>query len=212
MEGSVLMLSTDQIEVKQNLRLTLRERGKVVDRREGHNIWLNLGREWMARLMAYQSFEPLLAETDHRIRYMGLGIGGNRQLAMERANAEPLVSAYPGTNQQTDEDVGVLRLERPVRVSGGASTYPGVAADRWLGQIQAPADHSKPSEVTFRRLFGSLEVGYPPFLVCPVSEVALYHAGAAPGVWNNTAVAYDTFESLAKTTAVELEIVWTLSF
>ncbi len=206
------MISEAELEVKQNVRLTTRERGKIVERREGHNIFLNIGREWFARLVAYQSFDPLVPATDNRISYMGLGIGGTRQIAMERAQADPLLSAYPGSNQQTDEDPAVLRLERPVRVSGGASTYPGVAADRWLGQIQAPADHSKPGEVTFRRLFGPLEVSYAPFLVCPVSEVGLYHAGSGPGAYNNTAVAYDTFESLAKTTAVELEIVWTLSF
>ena len=206
------MLSVDAIEVKQNLTLTLRERGKILDRRVGHNIWLNLGREWMARLVAYQNFNPLEPATDHRIRYMGLGIGGNRQIAMDRVSADPLATAYPGSNQQTDEDVNVLRLERPVRIAGGSTTYPGVATDTWIGQVQAPAEHPSPTKVTFRRLFGTLDVSYAPFLVVPVSEIAMFHAGADPGVWNNTAIAYDTFESLAITSAVELETVWTLSF
>jgi hypothetical protein len=49
----------DVLQVESNLSLVLRERGKIKERRDGHNIWLNLGREFLARLVAYQSFSPL---------------------------------------------------------------------------------------------------------------------------------------------------------
>ena len=192
---------TEIIEVKQNLRLTTRERGKIVDRREGHNIWLNLGREYLAKLISYKTFIPPVFEEDARIRYMGLGIGGTRQLAVGiqpgSANVAPLTPAYAGTNTQTDVDPTVTTLERPVRLSGSSTNYPGLAGDTWLGQIQAPADHSIPTQVTFRRVF---------------SEIGLLTSASVPNFYKNTLVAYDTFDSLSKTSAFSLEVDWTIRF
>lgn len=199
------------IEVQSNLELTLRERGKITQRREGHNIWLNTGRIYLAQLIAYSSMSPLTPEINNRVRYMGLGIGGNRQLAPAVAGNAPL-DVYVGTNAQTDTDPTVTTLERPVRISGGTDTYPGLAGDVWLGQIQAPALHPTPSEVTFKRLFTQLDINYTPYLTVPLSEVMLYTNAANPLVYNNTGIAYDTFDTLSKTDAFELEIAWTIRF
>ena len=79
----------ETVEVRNNLVLTARERGKIVARREGHNIWLNLGREYLASLIDYISFSPLTPERNDRIQYMGVGIGGTRQLALGVANSPP---------------------------------------------------------------------------------------------------------------------------
>lgn len=200
------------IEVKQNLKLTMRERGKIVAKREGHNIWVNLGREYLASLIAYSSFTPVTPERDDRIRYMGLGIGGVRQLLLDVANAEPLLSTYPSSNLQTDTDATVSALERPVRILGSTDPPPYQPTDTWIGQVQAPATHLTTTEVTFRRLFGSTEVSYSPFLSVPLSEVGLFTSAADPGVYNNTVVAYDVFDPLSKTGAFELEIVWSVRF
>lgn len=200
------------VETKTNLSIVARERGKIVARREGHNIWLDLGREYLASLIAYSSFSPLTPERNDRVRYMGLGIGGSRQVAPGVANTTPIITAYPGSNAQTDTDPTVVRLERPVRVTGGSTAYPGVISDLWLGQIQAPAVHATPTQVTFQRLFTILEVSYLPFQSVPLSEVMLYTHAANPNVYNNTGVAYDTFDTLSKTDAFELEISWTISF
>lgn len=202
----------ETVEVRQNLALTLRERGKIMGRREGHNIWLDLGREYLAQLISYSSFSPLTPVRNDRIRYMGLGMGGSRQLIPSLANAVPLVTAYPGTNIQTDDDATVTRLERPVRVTGGTTVYPYNVGDAWLGQVTAPADFSVPNQVTYSRLFSSLEISYNPYLVVPLSEVMLFTNAAAANVYNNTGVAYDTFDTLSKTDAFELEIVWTIKF
>lgn len=207
----------DDIEVRSNLFLTARERGKIVARREGHNIWLNLGREYLAQLIAYASFTPLTPERNDRVRYMGLGIGGSRQIAPGVANASPLGGAsppndYAGTNSQTDEDPTVTRLERPVRVSGSNTPYPGLAGDAWLGQVQAPATHPTATQVTFIRLFTQLDVSYGTYLSVPLSEVMLFTSAANPNVYNNTGIAYDTFDTLSKTLAFELEVAWTVRF
>lgn len=208
MPGTALI--KDDISVRQNLFLTTRERGKIIDRREGHNIWLDLGREWLARLISYSSFSPLTPEDDARVRYMGLGVGGTRQLVSPVPS--PVGTAYPGTNAQTDTDPTITQLERPVRISGSDAVTPGLAGDLWLGQIQAPPTHVTATQVTFKRLFTRLEVSYEPYLTVPLSEIGLFLSSADPESYSNTMVAYDTFDTLSKTSSFELEVEWTIRF
>lgn len=202
----------ETVEVKQNLKLTLRERGKIVDRREGHNIWLDLGREYLAGLISLVSYSPDVPERNDRIKFMGLGIGGTRQLAIATANAPPITPPYSGTNLQVDTDPTVTVIERPVRISGSTSAYPGLAGDIWIGRVQAPATHASATEVTFKRLFTQTEVSYSSFLSVPLSEIGLMTSLAVENNFQNTLVAYDTFDTLSKTSAFELEVDWTVRF
>lgn len=205
----------ETVKVRNNLRLTVRERGKIMARREGHNIWLDLGREYLASLICLVSYGPDTAERNDRIKYMGFGIGGTRQTSPGVANAAPMSVAYPGTNAHTDQDPTVTTLERPVRVSGTttnpASPYSGT--DVWLGTIQAPPIHSNTNEATFRRVFTQTEVSYSTFTAVPLSEVMLFTSAANPiGVPSNTGIAYDTFDTITKTGAFELEVDWSVRF
>jgi len=211
----------DDIEVKQNVRIEARERGKLVTVREGHNIFVDLGREWLSKLICYLSFSPDVTEEDARVRYMGFGIGGTRQVALGVSDAAPIgggTDAYrpsyggAGANIQTDIDPLVTTLERPVRISGGTDDYPGVASDAWIGQVQAPVTHSTSTSATFRRLFTGPEISYDPYVSVPLSEVGLFTSAASTSVPFNTLIAYDTFDTLSKTTSFELEVVWTLRF
>jgi hypothetical protein len=208
----MLLSLQDEIEVKQNLHIIARDRGKIVERRDGHNIWLNLGREWLARLIAYQSLGPDTPEEDARVKYMGFGIGGTQQLAPGAANAVPISPPYVGTNNQTDTDPTLSVIERPVRVSGSSSAYPGLAGDIWIGTIQAPAVHTLPTETTFSRVFTLTEISFTPFLSVPLSEIGLFIASSDPENFQNTMIAYDTFDTLSKTTSFELEVQWTIKF
>lgn len=202
----------EAIEVKQNLKITIRERGKIVARREGHNIWLNLGREYLSQLIAATSFGPVVPERNDRVQYMGLGIGGTRQLALTVANSPPISVSYPGTNAQDDVTATETILERPVRLSGSAATYPGLGTDVWLGQIVAPATHPIATQTLFSRLFSTTEVSYDTFLTVPLSEIGLFTSAANPNVFNNTMIAYDTFDTISKTVAFQLEVDWTIRF
>ncbi len=206
------MRIADTIEVRSNLIITARERGKIVARREGHNIWLDLGREYLAQLIAFNSFGPDTPVRNDRIKYMGVGIGGTRQLALAAANSPPISPPYTGTNVQTDTSAIVTTIERPIRVSGSPSAYPGIAGDVWIGQIQAPPDLSGGTEVVFRRVFTQDEVSYTPYLSVPLSEVMLFTSAANPENHQNTGVAYDTFDTISKTEAVNVEFVWTIRF
>jgi len=201
----------EDIEVKYNLSIIARERGKIVDRRDGHNIFVNLGREWIAALISLQSFSPDTPENDYRPKYMGFGIGGAQQVSVN-ANSSPITPPYSGSNLQTDTDRTVDTLERPVRISGSSSAYPGVAGDLWLGQIQAPVSHPQSTQAQFRRLLGQGEISYAPFLSVPLSEVGLFTSDKNPEEYLNTLIAYDTFDTISKTTAVEIEVVWTFRF
>lgn len=202
----------DTVEVKSNLFITARERGKIVARREGHNIWLDLGREYLAQLIAFQSFGPDTPVRNDRIKYMGLGIGGNRQLALTTANSSPISPPYSGTNAQDDVTPSVTTIERPVRISGSTTNYPGISGDEWVGQIAAPPDLSGGTEVIFSRIFTQDEVSYGPFLSVPLSEIMLFTSAADPENHQNTGVAYDTFDTISKTSAINLEVKWTIRF
>jgi hypothetical protein len=204
------MRLVDTVEVKQNLIITARERGKIMARREGHNIWLDLGREYLAQLISLSSYDPDVPFTNNRIKYMGFGIGGTRQLMPNVANSAPISPPYSGTNTQTDTDATVTTLERPVRVSGSTANYPGLAGDQWIGRIGAADPTTIPTQTTFRRTFTQLEISYGPFTSVPLSEVGLLNAGADPENFLNTLVAFDTFDSLSKTVAFDLEVEWTI--
>jgi len=206
------MRLVEDIPVKQNLTLKMRERGKLMQIREGHNIWLDLGREYLAELIAFASYSPDVPFRNDRIRYMGLGIGGNTQIAPGRANAAPISPPYTGLNTQTDDDRTVAVLERPVRVTGSASNYPGLAGDAWLGQIGSADPLTVKNECTFRRVFTELDCSYGQFISVPLSEIGLFTSAADPNNYQNTAVAYDTFDTLSKTAAFELEVIWTIRF
>lgn len=214
---------SDTLQVKSNLELTMRERGKIIGRRKGHNIWLNLGRQYLAQLITYSSFTGSAGTPlrNDRVQYMGFGIGGTRQLALGTANASPLGAsppspngAYPGTNAQTDTDATVTTLERPVRVTGGATVYPYDPADVWLAQVQAPAWalDDVPYDSTFGVLLQQTDVSYNPYLSVPLSEVMLFTGAANKNIYNNTGIAFDTFDTISKTTAFELETQWTIRF
>ncbi len=205
------MRVVEDIEVRQNVTIIARERGKIVTMRKGHNIFLDLGREWLAHLISLASLGPDVPERNDRIKYMALGIGGTRQIALSHANDPPYGTIYSGSNLQTDVDPTVTTLERPVRVTGSEQPYPGIAGDAWVGAVQAPPEFDSGS-VTFRRLFTATDVSYGSFASVPVSEIGLLTSAADPENYLNTLVAYDTFDTISKTGAVELETVWTLRF
>lgn len=207
----------ETIEVRSNLKLTMRERGKIVARREGHNIWLNQGRNYLARLISYDTGE--VPFEDNRVKYMGLGIGGTRQNSLAVANSPPVSPTgsggfYPaGTNLQVDTDPTVEMLERPVQVT---------AAPLFLKQVTMPPIFQPRSDLApsnplntqseFHCLFEVTDVNFGSLLSVPVSEVMLYTAAADPSLGINHGIAYDTFDSLSKTAAFDLEIVWTIRF
>lgn len=204
---------------RSNLRLILRERGKVVARREGHNIWLDVGRIYLAQLLGYTSFSPLEPEQDNRITYIGFGIGGTRQTQPAIANNDPLLTHYPGTNTQTDAMPGLEQLERPVRFGWATGPNPPSGSDPliydsddiWLKRAQIPT-HPIATSTRFTLVATSDDINGGTYLAVPLSEIGLFHRGANPNTYNNSPVAYDTFDAVQKTGSYDLTVSWTIRF
>jgi hypothetical protein len=226
----------DAIEVISNLKIIGRVSGKKVPSlcREGHNIWVNLGRQFLPEVISPLdgSFNAHYNDSPVRVvRYMGVGIGGEAQTATITGD---LATHYPGQNTYDDEDLGSLSLaylERPVKVTGtaGVGTAPGV----WMNNVAAPPTFSGTPihKVEFEALFLETDLhlsgAYPSV---PLSEVALMLSDqvasrtseevydyVTPPAYINTGtrqrcVAYHDFTTLTKTASVTLEIHWELQF
>lgn len=187
---------------KNNIKLTLRERGKIVQRWEGHNIWLDTGRDFLRHLMSYSSFVPLTTEEDRRVRYIGFGIGSRSQKQLVVADNPPMSVDYAGTNVQTDMDPGVLALERPVTISAGVYLY----------ELPPPVMSSSQFSATFSASLGLTDISYGGYTTVPLSEVALYLHGADTAVGDNEPVSYEAFETVSKTQAYTLDVDWAVRF
>lgn len=196
--------------MEANVFITLRKDGRVIDYREGHNVWLDLGRTYLATLISDVSFLE-----DRRVKYMGLGIGGVKQAQLAIANSPPWSTSYPPGfdpnattgneyNSEYPVDPLISTLERPIRISGGSSAYPGAVGDKWLlgppplefntsrggdtGVLTNPAEPPyTPGDASFAAgadtgavIFSGVidtnvgDVLYPPFIEMPLSEVGLF--------------------------------------
>lgn len=224
------MILRDIIQVKSNVFITARERGKRIPKlcRASHNVYVNLGRQFLAEVIS-----PLAGFTgrvnDSMVQYMGMGIGGDEQTIGIATTYPTLNSHYPGQNIYSDLVTAVTWLERPVKVSGTAGT--GASPGVWLNQVVAPPDLTGVTTVEFEALFADSEMhlagAYP---AVPLSEVGLFLSSetasrnsnevydyiSAPDYINTSTrqqlIAYNAFAPLTKTPTVSLEIHWQLQF
>lgn len=218
------MKTLEDIEVSTNIELLVRERGKIVSRRETHNIITNIGRQFLAEVITPATLGPGAAFTrtsNQIIRYIGFGIGGDRQTDAAAA-AAPYSTDYPGTNTQTDTDLTVAGLERPVAISGTLNT-PGVPSPAvWLKEITTPPTYPSATSTQFTALFTETDLNIGTYSSVPISEIGLFRgdadvslpngaAGAYPGA-GGLMVAYDTFNSLSKTGLFSIEVRWQFRF
>lgn len=175
------------------------ERGRIVDRRLGRNIWVSSGRQWLRDVIRFSSYGPNVVADDRRLRYVGFGIGGSKQ-SSALASSAPMSTDYAGTNVQTDVNPGVTQLERPVRLAAGV----------YLRQWDVPT-FPVPNCVLLRTTLASADITYGGYSVVPLSEIGLYLSDATVSSGTNTLVAYDTFEPIFKRTGHSIEVVWAIT-
>ena len=221
----------DRIEVQNNLHIEARERGKLVTVRDTHNIFLDVGREWLAHLIALANMPPYASFATaadyyqpHRlVRYMCFGIGGNKQSYPKAAFNLPPLNLYgggiwPPPFTQTDTDPKVFALEAPVVTSMNSLPVPQNGC-KWLAQIaKSTFPGGSPGEVKFTRVFLETELSDPPFDIVPLSEIGLFvddpnasfplTKPTAPG----SMIAYNTFNTISKTNAIAIMVDWTFRF
>lgn len=220
--------------MKDNVHIVHRQRGKIVDRRSGHNVFVDLGRQYLSELVSLLTQDPDVPERVDRIKHMGFGIGGNLQTDPS-VDSSPFSTSYPAgsdpnvtTGKEHDDTFaakplgsggGVIgTLERPVRIAGGSTAYPGAGGDQWLSTAQSPnfiMTHPTVTTVRFHTFFdaGAGDFLYAPFLLMPLSEAGLFTSLATfPGVPFNTLVAYHNFATIVLSPQSELEVVWDVKF
>ena len=225
----------DAIEVKSNVHIIARERGKKVPRlcRDSHNVWVNFGRQYLAEVIspASSAFTAHYNDSPVRVvRYIGLGIGGDSQLIDIASTYPTLESHYPGGNVYDDTVLTTNWMERPVKVSGTAGGFG--TAGVWGSSVTAPPTFlgSPVTRVEFDTLFDYTDIqltgAYPSV---PLSEVGLYLSNENMAVNSedvydyvtppniNTSsrqklIAYNTFDTLSKTVSIALEVHWEIQF
>jgi hypothetical protein len=220
--------------VKNNVFITHRQNGKVVDRREGHNVVVDLGRQYLAEMLGFTSQDPDVVERSDRVKYMGFGVGGSQQ-SNPAVSAAPFSTTYPAgsdpnTTTGTEHDhlfpskplgsVGgvIMTLERPVRIAGGSASYPGDPGDQWLSTAQSPyfiTTHPSLIETRFHAFFDASagDFLYGPYSSMPLSEAGLFTSAAtALGVPFNQLVAYHNFATIVLSPQSELEVIWDVRF
>jgi len=221
------MFLRSNIEIKSNVFITFRERGKKVNSFEGHNRWVNLGREYIPRAMTptaeWGHLEPAV------IKYMGFGIGGQYQTA---DTSGALDTDYPGQKTFDHDDLTVVYLERPVKVTGtaGIGTSPGVWMNPIIVNGSTPAFIGTPaSTVEYMALFSETDLYLSgAYSSVPLSEIGLflstqtaslvsnqvYDYGASPAYINTSTrqklVAYFPFSPIQKTSLISVEVRWQL--
>lgn len=182
------------VEVKGWVDLVMRERGKIVPgtRREGHNIWTNTGREYLALLMSYSAISVPFRED--RMLYIGVGTGSQV------------------------EDASVLSLITPVAYSSGLflaaldipPTFPllptrtTVRYHRTFAETEITLTPASQVDISELGLFtdGDPGSGFTP------GSRDLTLANASQQKPN----AYKTFEPVSKTDSLELDISWEIRF
>jgi hypothetical protein len=219
------------IDAESNIELIVRERGKIVQREQSHNIVTNIGRQMMAEVIAASAFPTSTTFTrtsDRIVRYIGFGMGGDRQTS-PFATAAPFSTDYPGTQLQTDTDLAISGLERPVAISGTINT-PGVPDPAvWLKEIAAPATFPSATTVRFIALFTPTDINFGTYASVPLSEIGMFSfssslgksdpvepngqgsAGTYPGAGGHI-VSYDTFNTIHKTGLFSIEVRWEYRF
>ena len=210
-----------------NVRIEVRERGKLMEVREGHNIMTDNGREWLAGLIGLSAMGPDTPERSDRLRYMSVGIGGVLQGNIGLSLSSPLVDTYPAgddPNSTTGNEYNDLfpvappisTLERPVKLSGSTNPYataPG--SDVWL--IDTPnffITHLSTREATVHGRLEASDLILAGFSQVPLSEVALHtdQAGVGLDTPYSPAVGYFSFATITKTASSVLEFIWSVRF
>lgn len=184
------------VEVKGWVSLCLRERGKIVpgSRRDGHNIWTNTGREYLALLMSLKDTNNTFRKD--AIAYIGVGIGA--QL----------------------EDVNVLALDNPIAfapsvfladldIQPSFPLTPTRTTVRYKRTFTEDEITLSPGTVNISEM-GLFTNG------SPISLPTAYAFGTRDVTYANrlaqAPAAYKTFEPVSKTNALQLEISWEIRF
>lgn len=185
------------IELNNWVTVIARQRGKKVPGlcRNGHNVWTNSGREFLALLMSIET-PPATAFRNDRVAYIGVGMGGQ------------------------PEEPGVVNLVQPVEYIVGEylapidlpPTFPltptrtTVRYHRVFAEDEITLTPGSTVNVSELGLFTNGSPTAVPTYAPGTRVTQMASANAqAP-------VAYKTFEPIGKTDSLQLEVYWEIRF
>jgi hypothetical protein len=224
------------IRLESNVHLALMTpAGEVVERRDSHNIFLDYGRDWLSHLVSLDAAAAHFR--DDRVCYMCFGIGGTAQrIGSDLIRGTiPGPYSYPGFPDdwvggtgagdpaQTDTDPTITALEWPVEVTNAGT------ADYYDEIFQPATFPGTVGIVRFTAVLGLTQVSFGAHPSVPLSEIGLItekiddvvlfplgHATppvvAGPLPVEKCMVAYNTFDTISKTTDFVLQVDWELRF
>lgn len=218
----------ESLPIQYNVRISAIRDGKIVDQRESHNVLTNTGRAWLAELVGANAY-PNGAPTPHttnRIKYMGLGCGGNLQTNSVPINANfarnqtavvtvtDLEDAVPFKAGQNNKN---YYLKQVVPQTKGPTFFPTAFRTKFIVEV-AEAEISYAGSTTAR---SNTQVN----TEVPISEAGLYLSAvdsdndrqgglATPAIARSmgSMVCYDIFSPIIITPNVMVRIEWELRF
>lgn len=182
------------VEVQGWVRMLMRERGKVVpgSHREGHNIWTNTGREYLALLMSIQT-GPSTGFRNDRVAYIGVGIGAQ----VEEAGVLSLVSP---TAYVTGQFLAALDVPPTFPLTPTRTTVRYHKIFNEDDITIAPGSTVNISEM------GLFTNGRQSDSAVGLRDTTLAQAS------NQSPVAYKAFEPIGKKDSLQLEVSWEIRF
>lgn len=181
------------VEVHGWVRMVLRERGKKITEREGHNVWTNTGREFLSQRMTLDLANPSTTLRTDAVAYIGVGTG-----------SQP-------------EEPGVLQLANPVEYDQGLFLADIRAVEFPIYPVRTTVEYRRVFDENEINLLGTTvlvsELGL--FTNGDPNANPAYGFGTRDrGVASFAAapVAYKGFEPFGKTSAMQLETYWQIRF
>lgn len=182
------------VEVQGWVKLLMRERGKIVpgSHRDGHNIWTNTGREYLALLMSIVT-APTTGYRNDKISFIGVGTGAQ----LEEANVLGLITpaAYLSGQFLAPLDVPPTFPLTPTRTT--------VRYHRIFAEDEITLSTGSTVNISEMGLFTN---GRQSDYAVGLRDTTL--AGAS----TQSPAAYKAFEPIGKKDSLQLEVSWEIRF
>jgi hypothetical protein len=191
------------IMVHANVDIFLRERGKLLSTRSGHNVFTITGRNLLAKLIGWETVAGVdIPYTNRRVRWMGVGKGSQLEVTTVEGLNDPV--------KATDSDflVGIQETTFPTSTTVRFTTEFGTTLISRPDPV-AVTEAALFADVSPAKLTGTgLRNG---------TEDSGYggddsHTVLNPVVGTNAPIAYKAFEPLTKTVDFTLTIRWDFRF